>query len=224
MSAMSKGNGGQYFIGLDLGQSRDFTAIAILERAELRGAWDAEKYAHRKMAALRLRYLERIPLGTTYPDVVERVRQVTRSAELREGCYLMVDATGVGRPVVDLLRMAGLGCPIMPAIITGADAETNSDGYYKVPKRDLMVGLQVLLQRGGLQIAAGMKLGPVLVDEMAAMRVKQTARGHEQFGAWREGEHDDLVFAVALAHWGAKKVYPRRAEGDDGCWRWEGGG
>ena len=115
---MDNGSTGQYFIGLDLGQSRDFTAIAILERAELTGAWDAEEFAHRKMAALRLRYLERIPLGTTYPDVVERVRQVTRSAELRERCYLMVDATGVGRPVVDLLRMAGLGCPIMPAIIT----------------------------------------------------------------------------------------------------------
>ncbi|HXB74992.1 MAG TPA: hypothetical protein VNY05_42565 [Candidatus Acidoferrales bacterium] len=220
---MSRGSRGQYFVGVDLGQSRDFTAIAIVERAELIGAWDPAEYAHRKMAELRLRYLERIPLGTTYPDVVDRVRQVTRSAELRERCYLMVDATGVGRPVVDLLRIAGLGCPIMPAIITGADAETNSDGYYKVPKRDLIVGLQVLLQRGGLQIAAGMKLGPVLVDEMAAMRVKQTARGHEQFGAWREGEHDDLVFAVALAHWGARKVYPRRLYGDDGCWTRKGG-
>ena len=41
---------------------------------------------------------------------------------------------------------------------------------------------------------------------MAAMRVRQTPAGHEQYGAWREGEHDDLVFAVALAHWGAKSV------------------
>src|SRR5438270_13730993 len=91
------------------------------------------------------------------------------------------------------------------------------------PKRDLMIGLQVLLQRGGLQIAAGLKFGQALVEEMAAVRIKQTATGHEQFGAWREGEHDDLVFAVSLAHWGARKVYPGRVVGDDGYWVMEGG-
>jgi hypothetical protein len=124
--------------------------------------------------------------------------------------------------VVDLLRRADLDCRMLPAIITAGHAETWSNGYYHVPKRDLIVGLQVLLQRGALQIAAGMAFGGVLVEEMAAMRVRQTAKGHEQFGAWREGEHDDLVFAVALAHWGAKKIGGLRVSGDDGIWRFEG--
>lgn len=209
-------------MGLDLGQSQDFTAIAVLERAELTGPWDPVMYGYRKMAALRLRHLKRVALGTPYPEVVERVRQVTRSRELLGKCHLAVDATGVGRPVVDLLRRADLGCVMLPAVITCGNAETNGDGYYHVPKRDLMVGLQVLLQRGALQIAAGLKFGRALVEEMAAMRVKQTPGGHEQFGAWREGEHDDLVFAVALAQWAAHKAYPRRVSGDDGIWRWEG--
>jgi hypothetical protein len=39
-----------------------------------------------------------------------------------------------------------------------------------------------------------------------------------QFGAWREGEHDDLVFALALACWGAKKRYGGRLAGQDGHW------
>jgi len=209
---------GHYFIGLDLGQSQDFTAVAILERAEVKGEWDAALFTHRKMTSLRLRYLERIPLGTPYPDVVERVREVAGLRDLRGNCHLMVDATGVGRPVVDLLRRAGLGCQIMAATITSGNAETSSKGYYHVPKRDLIVGLQVLLQRGALQVAAGMMLGPALVEEMATMQVRQTAAGNVQYGAWREGEHDDLVFAVALAYWGAKKVYPRPLNGDDGHW------
>jgi hypothetical protein len=215
-------NRARYFIGLDLGQSQDFTAIAILERTELTGPWDPRVHANRKMAAMQLRYLERIPLGTTYPEVVEQVRHVTRSGELRKQCYLMVDATGPGRPVVDLLRRADLDCCILPAIITSGHSESYSDGYYGVPKRDLIVGLQILLQRGGMQIARGMKYSAALVDEMLAMRVKQTAHGHEQYGAWREGEHDDLVFAVALALWGAKKICPGAVSGDDGVWRWEG--
>ena len=212
----------RFFIGLDLGQSHDFTAMAILGRTELTGDWDAAAYAYKKMAGLRLRHLARIPLGTPYPEVVERVRQVTRSAELRQRCDLMVDATGPGRAVVNMLRGADLDCRMLPAIITGGHAETWSNGYDHVPKRDLIVGLQVLLQRGALQIAAGMAFGGVLVEEMAAMRVRQTEKGHEQFGAWREGEHDDLVFAVALAYWGANKMYGMRVSGDDGVWRFEG--
>ena len=49
---------------------------------------------------------------------------------------------------------------MMPAIITGGAAESLDGGYYRVPKRDLITGLQVLLQRGGLQIAAGLEHGP----------------------------------------------------------------
>lgn len=215
-------NRARYFIGLDLGQSQDFTAIAILERVELIGPWDPELYAHKKMAAMRLRYLERLPLGTPYPEIVEQVAHVARSGELRKQCYLMVDATGVGRPVVDLLRRADLDCCILPAVITAGHSESYSDGYYGVPKKDLIVGLQVLLQRGGLQIASGMKFSGALVEEMLAMRVRQTAHGREQYGAWREREHDDLVFAVALALWGAKKIGPLVVSGDDGIWKWKG--
>ena len=177
----------------------------MLERKELTGEWDAVMYAYRKMAAMQLRYLERIPQGTPYPEVVERVRDATRSWELSKQCYLMVNATGPGRPVVDLLRQADLDCCMLPAVITAGHTESYSDGYYHVPKRDLIVGLQILMQRGGLQIASQMPFSGTLVEEMTGMRVKQTARGHEQFGAWREGEHDDLVLAVALALWGRRR-------------------
>ena len=30
-----------YFVGVDFGQSKDPTAIAVLERAETKGEWDA---------------------------------------------------------------------------------------------------------------------------------------------------------------------------------------
>src|SRR5580658_3267655 len=101
-----------YFVGVDLGQSRDFTAIAVVERAELPGEWSAATYSRAKTAALRLRFLGRVELGTPYPDVVERVARVTRSRELVGRCQLVVDGTGVGRPVVDLLRRARPGCTV----------------------------------------------------------------------------------------------------------------
>ena len=37
----------RYFVGVDLGQARDYTAIAVVERAETTGAWDAAMFAWR---------------------------------------------------------------------------------------------------------------------------------------------------------------------------------
>ena len=71
------------------------------------------------------------------------------------------------------------GATILPAIITPGAAESLSKGYYGVPKRDLVTGLQVLLQRGALQIAAGLKHAAELVEELAGMRVKVGSEGRE---------------------------------------------
>jgi hypothetical protein len=208
----------RYFVGVDFGQSRDFTAIAVLERAETTGEWDPAMFAWRKVVSLQLRYLERIALGTPYPEVVERVVQVTQWPDLAGRCRLAVDGTGVGRPVVDLLRRARPGCVLMPVNVTSGLKQTEEGGYYGVPKRDLILGLQVLLQRGVLRIAAGLEHGPDLVKEMAAMQVKITLSGQEQYAAWREGTNDDLEFAVALACWNAQNMYPNDPAGGKQWW------
>jgi hypothetical protein len=102
-----------------------------------------------------------------------------------ESRHLVVDGTGVGPPVVDLLRQEDLQSRLWPVTITGGDTERVADGYYRVPKRDLIVGLQVLMQQGGLQIAAGMNEGATLVKEIPEMRVKISRSGNEQFGGFR---------------------------------------
>jgi hypothetical protein len=129
------GKGGEmdwYFVGVDFGQSRDPTAIAVLERAETKGEWDAVMFAWRKVVSLQLRYLERVALGTPYTEVIERVVQVTQWHELAGRCRLAVDGTGVGRPVADLLREARPGCVVMPVNITGGLKQTQEGGYYGI--------------------------------------------------------------------------------------------
>ena len=62
----------QYW-GLDLGQSRDYTALAMVERAELfLDEVDPVTYERKMRRRFRVRYLRRVPLGTAYPDVVTR--------------------------------------------------------------------------------------------------------------------------------------------------------
>jgi hypothetical protein len=110
--------------------------------------------------------------------------------------------------VVDLLRAARPRAILMPVTITSGQTESAGEGFYRVPKRNLIIGLQIPFQQGRLHIAAGLPFAKTLVEEMMAMEVKVSPAGNEQYAAWREGTHDDLVFAVALAYWSAGKASP----------------
>lgn len=187
-----------FVAGLDLGQAHDFTALAALEQAYGPDLAEPE----RSVTHYAVRHLERLPLGTPYPEMVRRIGERIRTPELRD-CTLAVDQTGVGRPVVDMLRAARLPCVLRPITITSGlatkeDPETLS---LHVPKRELVSVLQVLLQSGRLKIARQLTEAAILQRELVNFRVKITAAAHETFGVWREGEHDDLVLAVALAAW-----------------------
>lgn len=179
----------RFIIGLDLGQMQDYTAIAVAER--FGGA--------RKDRAYHLRHLERFKLGTSYPDVVNRVKELVNTEPLKRNAHLVVDATGVGVPVVEILRQAALS-PI-PVLITGGDNVSTSGIFWKAPKRDLVTQLQVLLQSGKLKIAEVLPEARTLINELLAFKVKITASANDTYGVWREGVHDDLVLAVALAVW-----------------------
>jgi hypothetical protein len=184
-----------YFLGLDLGQKRDPAALAVVEKTP--------------QLELVVRYVERAPLGTPYPLVVDWVRRVVTNRQIAGRCELAVDATGVGAPVVEMLRAAGLGCEIAAVTMTGGERETQSGQAWNVPKRDLMAGLQVALENRDLTIAGGIRELEALVRELVDVQVRTRNSGYARIGADGEGEHDDLVIAVALGVWKAKKPRPR---------------
>jgi hypothetical protein len=192
------------YVGLDLGQKGDYTAIAVVEEwEEAVGGVDPVTFEARKARWLDVRYLERIPLGTSYPEIVERVCELVRSPELKRKCTLLVDATGVGVPVVDLLRRAALECCMVPVTITGGEHAARGPDGWRVPKRDLVTAVQVALELGELRLPAEMPLGRALVTELMDMRVKISDSGRDTYGAFRNGSHDDLVLALGLACWRA---------------------
>ncbi len=194
----------RHFVGLDLGQKQDPSAIAVVERWEEAGEPDRVTWERPIEVGYSLRHLERLALGTPYQEVVGRVREVARSGDLAGRCVVVVDATGVGGPVIDLLRAADLGCELTAVTITGGPRASRVDGGWTVPKRDLVVGLEVMLETGSLRIATGLREGETFIKELTGMRVKVSAGRREQFEAWREGTHDDLVLAAALACWRAR--------------------
>jgi hypothetical protein len=193
-----------YTIGLDLGQAADFSALAVLERTG-----PAPESGYRYELPYAVRHLQRFPLGTAYTAIVPAVAELARSEPLH-GAALVVDQTGVGRAVVDLFRHGGMRGRLIPVTITGGYAVTlGQEGARRVPKKELITCLQVLLQARRLKIAQTLPEAGTLVRELENYRVKVTEAANEVFGNWREGQHDDLVLAVALAAWWAERP-PRR--------------
>jgi hypothetical protein len=73
-----------------------------------------------------------------------------------------------------------------------------------VPKRDLIDGIQVLLEKGQLRIGKLREAGR-LAQELADVKTSVSSAGRVRMGADGSGEHDDLVIALALACWRAKR-------------------
>jgi hypothetical protein len=98
---------------------------------------------------------------------------------------------------------------VVPITITGGQAITQTeDGSWHVPKKELVTCLQVLMQSRRLQIARSLPDAATLARELHNFQVRITLAANETFGVWREGQHDDLVLAVALACWWAESCPP----------------
>jgi hypothetical protein len=203
-----RAEGARTVVGLDLGQRKDYTAVAVVSACEVATGFDHAYWRPETETQVGVRHLERLPLGTPYTDVVAQVGELVDKLWATAPEAVVVDGTGVGRPVVDLLRRSGLRCEVAAVTITAGGKERKDDDYWSVPKLDLVGGLQVLLEEKRLRVAGAIRDAEKFLRELRDMRVKVGASGREQLGAWREGAHDDLVLAVALAYWWLGKKRP----------------
>lgn len=192
------------FFGLDLGQSKDFSALCVIEAI-------SHKADHKlnEITELNCIHLQRWQLRTPYPvivaDVVRKINSLDPSHSVDRKPVLAVDATGVGAPVVDLFKREQINADLVPIQIVGGANVSEENGVTRVPKRDLVSVIQVGLQNKTLKIASQLPDAETLIRELQNFTVKITDAANDTYGAWREGTHDDLVLAVALAVWKANQ-------------------
>jgi hypothetical protein len=204
----------RYVVGVDLGQSSDPTAIAII--CHLKG-FREERFD--------VVHLERLPLGTPYPGVVQYVSDLlSRSPLCSDGgdydssddwrrrilklsvpkrADLIIDETGVGRAVGDIFEQAGLK-PKRVSITAGMEVTQPLRDHWHVSKTILISTVDALLHTGELRFAAELTEAPAMKDELLDFRRHLGAIGRASYAA-RTGKHDDLVLAVAIAAWWLKK-------------------
>jgi hypothetical protein len=206
-----------FVVGVDLGQAQDFTALCVLEKitidnSEIRPqqGFEPPTVVGGIKRVCHLRHLQRLKLGTGYPEIVDIVGTLLKALPAAKVApALVVDATGTGRPVVDMMSKAGLR-PIA-VNITGGNVENYvGSNWWNIPKRNIVSTLAVIMQSGRLKVSPELVEAETFVSELSNFKVTISAAGHDSYNSWRESIHDDLVLSVALAAWWAERpVLPR---------------
>lgn len=204
-------------VGVDVGQRRDPTAIAVAEWDERRrvglvegsratpAGGQATVLLEEEVATdthFVIRHLDRLPLNLPYPEIAERVAALVRRVAERAGAEpsLFVDATGVGTPLVDVLEAVPGGLParVTPVYFTHGDRRTWEGVELRLGKAFLVSQLQALLQGGRLHLPKTAE-AQVLASELLDYEIRISEDANDRYGAFKVGRHDDLVTALGLA-------------------------
>lgn len=189
-------------VGVDIGQKRDPTAIAVVE-IDVRPVNSPELRLRSEEAHYLVRFLGRLPLGTPYPEVAKRVEKICRQVYERSGRapVLFVDATGVGLPVVDQLRaLRPIVARLDAVLFTGGDQRTEKPEESRVMlgKVYIVSRLQSLLKFERIHLPNTAEAA-ALSRELQDFEIRIDENAHQRSGAFRVGTHDDLVTALGLA-------------------------
>lgn len=214
-------------IGVDIGQKHDPTAIAVVEVSERASRRMRHVDAYRDRAGSHAAYdtpiietvytahmLERLPLGTRYPEVATRVASVVCNPRIAgRARRVLIDETGVGRPVYEMVAEAVYERPnnggrgmvtLKPIIFTHGDIyepyrHGDSGGGGRLGKARLVSRLQALIQMDRLNVPEEHPEAAALFAEIMNYEIHVDQNANDTYGAFKVGTHDDLVTALGLA-------------------------
>ena len=157
--------GGGYYAGCDLAKHTDFTVLTILDG-------NGNQVYFNRIQKLDWVYQKQLIMESTK----------------RYNAQLLLDSTGIGDPIFDDLRGAGLAV----------------DGYKftSESKKKLIESLMLGFEQMGLRILNN----PVQTNELKIFEYEIGQSGTIKYSA-PEGYHDDCVIALALAWWAKQNSF-----------------
>lgn len=168
-------------IGVNIGQRWDPTAVCVAE--PVRSTAPGLSEAH-----VLVRHLARLPLGTPYPEIVHWLGELAARVARRTGepPVIYVDAAGVGKPVVDLLREGACDARIVPFCFTRGDRRTVAGSEVRLGKAHLTSRLQSLLETGRVHLPRTSE-ARALEGELLDYEIRLDENAHDRDGAFRVG-------------------------------------
>jgi len=194
----------KYILGLDPAQLHDWSALAAI-----RMDWD-ERTRRFNYQLVAMERRQRVP----YDEIIEWASaglrtQVFQRTEKTGTPELILDATGVGIAIKDMFQKKGI--PVKAISITVGNGWELVGSTWHLGKARLIGTFLGVLDAGRLQVNPGLPIWPQLERELISYRAEISAQGHAKFEA-APGEHDDLLFALALAIFWAERTYGHAAK------------
>jgi hypothetical protein len=207
-------------VGVDIGKISDPAAVCVAEveqrptgkyyagtrvaaHLDRRGQWVPPHDADPVMLShYSIRYIQRLVLGTSYPDVATYLADLLCSTLLAgRDVRMLIDVTGVGRPVYDsVVKDMGLRKEVQSAAIkpiTFVHSDTYNLGKGSLGKAFLVSRMQSLLQNGQVHAPNTEEVRATL-EELRVYQIKVSEDGKDTYGA-ASGKHDDLATVLGLA-------------------------
>lgn len=189
--------GEEYYVGIDFASSEnseaDSTAITVLRRNSITNI--LEKVFFYQMN------------GISYPNQIEIIKRMFfyPSTMLFDPKKIFADYTGVGRPVVDMLKQAGL--PITGIVFNATDTITKlgtnfKNSMFNLFKLELIHGRFKYPERPPVYYKEQLALYRKSLDEWSDLQVSETNTQNKKIYHMENG-HDDHVCSDVLACYAA---------------------
>jgi len=201
-------------LGVDLGQSRDATVIIAVET--YRPEPDVEQVIaynnprdllHGRARTPRsemhfdLVHIEKLPRGLSFPEQAAKIITTALALGTEERPRILLDATGLGAPMLDLIRR-DCPYPVQGAVIGSGNEVTRRGRDLTVPKQELVSNLEAVLSTRRLHSVPDLPYAGELDQELRSFGYELSDSGRPKYAGRKS--HDDLVSALMLALFGAR--------------------
>ena len=190
----------RHWLCADLGQQQDPTAVIVIKDYQ---------YPQGRVLGPRMRvvaYADHF-LGYSYPDIVNHLLKLKASKLLRTACELVIDATGLGRVISDMLTEQRVPHIAIQSVV--GQNWSRKGKYVNVGKNLLIENLATLFQTGELTIAEQLPLKDDLLRELETFRLEETRGGNQIIVQGKRGNHHgDLAIATACGAFASQYLMP----------------
>ena len=195
----------RYWLGVDLAQAQDNTALVCVhdECLPIWGPSSRQVLGPRRRTIV---FADKFR-GVSYPDIVSHVIRTMLKEPLRGRVRLVIDASGLGRVISDLLTEQRVEHHAIQ--MTVGQNWVKKDRYVNVGKTLLLETLSLLFATGDLTFAHDLPLRGDILAELETFQLQQTAAGNQIITQGKSGaHHGDLAIALAAACFASEHLRP----------------
>lgn len=193
-----------WIISIDIAKNFDRTSIAIFEKCN---DFQPDGRCVSYIIARDLKQIEKMP----YTELGRLLVRLDSNADLHSNNDLLVDSTGVGEGVCDILEEMGL-LPNRVIITSGGHSriKRESKGFggfaprttFNVPKAELIDTLKIGLEQRRVRVASGIPFEDDIIMQFSHFVGELTPRTKKiTYNNDDPNVHDDIVSSFAMAAW-----------------------